>query len=119
MPIPLASPLVITRQGAGSYVAGVWVPVAGGVVTVRAHVQPESTSSDADQALLNRLGVESLDGVVRVYSEGELFPVRAGAEGDRFIWQGKTYEVKEVQCWPYLSLSHWSALAVLVTSTVN
>lgn len=119
MAIPLSSALSITRQAAGSYVAGVWTPGATATVTVQAHVQPESTSEDADQELSNRLGVESLVGCVRVYSDDQLYPVTATKEGDRFTWQGKTYEVVDVQRWAYLSIAHWSSLARLITSTVN
>ena len=99
MGIPLASALSINRQAAGSYVSGVWTPGARAAVTVQAHVQPESPSDDADLELLQRLGVESLDGCVRVYSDSQLYPATATTEGDQFTWNGKTYEVVEVQHW--------------------
>ncbi len=119
MGIPLSKPLTISRQAAGTYVNGVWTPGSPASVTVQAHVQPESISDDADLELLQRLGVESLDGCVRVYSDNQLYPATSSTEGDRFTWNGKTYEVVEVQHWNHLSLAHWSALAKLVTSTVN
>jgi hypothetical protein len=119
MGIPLASALSINRQAAGSYVSGVWTPGARAAVTVQAHVQPELGSEVFDLVLLQRFGVETLFGRLNVYSNSVLYPVTATSEGDRFTWDGATYEITRVSNWNHLSLAHWHGKAELITSTVN
>lgn len=119
MAVPFSTALTISRQASGSYVAGVWTPGSAASVSINAVVMPDSTSTNPTQELLNRLGVESLDGMVRLYSDSQLYPATATTEGDRFTWQGKTYEVVDVQAWPFRGIAHWSCMARLITGTMN
>lgn len=118
LPASLKRALSVSRQATGSYVAGTWTPGAPTTVTTMACVMPDSNDNPT-QEQLNRFGVESLSGGVRVYSDDQLYPVTATAEGDRFSWNGKTYEIYEEFPWQYLSLAHWAYRARLITSTVN
>lgn len=119
MSVPFAKPLALTRFAAGVYQDGTWETGADSEVTVRACVQPLGTR-EADQKMVNRLGLESLDGLVRIHSESALQATdkSAGLEGDQFTWQGQLYEVIEQQYWP-LPKEHWKGIGRIVDSNTG
>lgn len=119
MSVPFSKPLTLTRFAAGEYQDGTWVPGADSEVTVRACVQPLGFR-EADQKMMNRLGVESLGGLVRVHSESELQATdkSAGLEGDQFTWQGQVYEIVEKQYWPPPK-EHYKGIARIVDSNTD
>jgi hypothetical protein len=127
MAVPFAKPLEITRRLGGYYESnpesemfGCWVQPDPETVTVRACVQPFLARTDADMQIMQRMGVDGSDGLVRIYSNEEVLKAEAatGTLGDRFTWQGRVYEVCDVSAWPKPRL-HWKGFAALVTATID
>jgi hypothetical protein len=69
---------------------------------------------------MNRLGLESLDGLVRVHAESALQATdkSAGLEGDQFTWRGQLYEVIEQQYWPPPK-EHWKGIGRIVDNNTG
>lgn len=99
MPIPFETSLTLTRpSGAGSYVSGVWTPAADTTVSIMANVLPPTGRGEAMIDAYGQIGGTNQKGVLDVISEQQLIAADEDAEtrGDRFEWQGKTYEVTRV-----------------------
>lgn len=91
-----ASPLTITRQGAGSYVSGIWTPGADGTITIQAVIQPLS----GKERQLMPEGIRD-SGKWRVWSRNEIM------NGDRLTINGTVCVIIAVEVWP----SHYRAVA--------
>jgi len=59
----------------------------------------KSNGQQADQVLVESLGVNSISGLVNLYSHEELDAAdkATGAKGTRFFWNGLKYEVGTIQ----------------------
>ena len=110
--------LSVTRQAAGSYVAGRFTPGSTSLVNVRANVQPVLKSTDT--MLLPE--ADRSKAVLKVYTDGaELRQLKEGADGwgaDRFTWEGEVYEVMKVISYNTGNqLKHFKALCSRVEQT--
>lgn len=119
MSVPFATAYTVTRNK-GSYVDGVWVdaddfPIE---VEITAHIQAMS-ESDADQQMLNRLGVESVEGCVWINSDDELYTARKGDgyQPDVLTFNGQDYEIRSAASFPDV-LPHWECIGVLIDDNV-
>lgn len=115
--VPFASEYLIARDY-GAYVDGTWVTQGTNPVTITAHVQAMS-EGDADQQMLNRLGVESVEGCIWINSNDELFTAKKSTGGvpDILTFNGQDYEVRSVSSFPDV-LPHWEAIGVLIDDNV-
>lgn len=111
IPNRFASTLSITRAATGSYVDGEWTEGLPTTVTVTAVVQP---LRGKEREMLPETA--RMRGAVKVYSNGALTPADESADrrGDRFAWDGRTWEVYSVEHQAVGGLTHYKALAVLV-----
>lgn len=116
--INFPSPLTITRFAPGDYDDdGVWQDEATSSVVVSANVQPitDRTGTRALEKILDRQGLTYSDGMVRVYSNQQLYPASSetGRKGDRFTFAGRLYEVVGVDTYGTL-IPHYRAFGRLV-----
>ena len=94
----LASPLfasgtyTVTRQAAGSYVAGDWTPGATSNFNVSGDLQP---LSGADLKILPE--AFHTEEVQKMYLSTELFSARAGKEADQIAIDGAQWKVINVR----------------------
>lgn len=87
---------VVTRAGAGSYVAGVWTPAATSALNVDANVQPLGYK---EIQLLSE-GTHASDSL-KMYTTTELRTAdeAAGTEADLIAIGSESYKVISVQSW--------------------
>lgn len=108
--------VTVTRDSAGDYDSdGVYQPGGTSPVDIEMHIQPLESERSGNQELANRMGLESVDGLIRIYSNSELYPSNntAKTKADRITYSGKTYEVTEVSKYGTL-LPHWRCIAQVV-----
>ena len=94
-------PVTITRQAAGAYVAGVWVPGAESTVTIRASVQP-ATAEDMQRLPEGRRQT----GAVKLYTSAALKTEIGNQKADRVTLPTGTYEVAQADQWQNGVLPH-------------
>lgn len=111
------TPVVITRQTAGSYVDGEWVEGTDSSVTVQANVHPFTDyqvmllpESDRTKAWLWFFTADP----IRHKKEGT-----AGYGGDRFTWNGEVYEMMKVQQYQMGPRDHFEGKAARIELTPN
>lgn len=103
--------ITVTRPPVGAYFDGKWLESEPTTVTVTAGVQP----MNARERLLLPEGIRSR-AAVKVYSDDELIAAdeATGRRGDRFTWEGKTWEVFAVEHRTATRLAHYKAQATLI-----
>lgn len=111
------TPVVITRQTAGSYVDGEWVEGTDSSITVQANVHPFTDyqvmllpESDRTKAWLWFFTADP----IRHKKEGT-----SGYGGDRFIWNGELYEMMKVQQYQMGPRDHYEGKASRIELTPN
>lgn len=119
MAVPFSEPRTFIRYPEGAYVDGEWVQPAPGSVTIRALIQP-FMGTRADMEMLNRLGIESLDGLRRVHAEAPLQVAnpQTGSLGDRFTEDGVAYHIISCSKWPP-PRPHWRGIARVIDPTTD
>lgn len=103
MKVPFSLPETVTRFNTGTRDdKGRYTEGAETNPVINMSIQPLISISAGDQIILDRLGIRSVDGLIRMYSEGELFTESKAnvSTADRVTWNGQVYEVKSVQRWP-------------------
>lgn len=125
MAVPFSKPVTITRRQLGYYeddatseAFGFWIQPEATETVINACIQPFIARTDADVQTMQRLGVDGIDGLVRIYSQQAIYKTEGDQLGDRFIWEGRLYEVCDVSTWPG-PRPHWKGFAALVTDTIN
>lgn len=108
---------IIRSNGQAEYsdTTGLPVPVGTTTVTIKANVQP---FKDSQTMMLD--AAERTREWLMVYSESEVRKLKEGEDGwdaDTFIWEGRLYEVMQVQCYKMGILNHWEAKAALASPT--
>ena len=93
--------VTVTRQAAGAFVAGVWVPGAESTVTIRASVQP-ATAEDMQRLPEGRRQT----GAVRLYTSAALLTEVGTQKADRITLPTGTYEVAQADQWQNGVLPH-------------
>lgn len=91
-------------------------------VTIRAAIQPVTEWRQADRQLLNMLGCEYTEGLIRIHSEDQVYTAEKSPnqQPDRVTWQGQEYEVRWLAHYDFGGLTHWRAVASLIDEkTVN
>lgn len=88
--------LIVTRASAApTYVHGKLVPATATTFNTAAHVQP----SGGRDVLRLPEGQRSREAIT-VWSVADLaVAVEGGPKGDRFTWNGNTYEVQAIKAW--------------------
>ena len=111
------TPVVITRQAAGSFVDGDWVEGAETTVTIQANVHPFTDyqvsimpESDRSKEWLWFFTAEE----IRQKKEGS-----AGYGADRFTWNGEVYEIMKTQRYQMQVRDHWEGKAARIELTPN
>lgn len=107
-----AEDVVLHRFASGTYTAGIYVPGAETLSTIRGSVQPLTT----DELLLLPEGQRSR-GSFKVYTSTELFTARESGKrkADQLDIRGVLYEVQDVQSWQY-DFTFWKAVSVKVNT---
>lgn len=130
MLVNFAEAVTVTRYAPGDYVDGVWtygsyvegvfVPVAEGEesepIQISAHIQPMNVRSRGDRELMITLGLQSFSGAVRILSNDEIKTVSKSARtrADVLHWNGETYDLKFVSYHPKFAPAHWMGVGILV-----
>ena len=106
-----------TRYPEGAYdETGIWRQPEPETLGFFGNVQAVSTSaiSQADLERMSELGIDSLDGLVMIMSNVELFTARKpGYLADRINHRGQVYEVKSSN-YAGILIPHYESLAQLV-----
>jgi hypothetical protein len=104
---------VVRRNGAGSYVAGDWVPSSNVSTTTYAANVQQASGRDIQKLPEGERTREAI--VVYLPRDAGPFQVSertAGLDRDRLVWRGVTFELARVEDWS--SYGYWRALAVRV-----
>lgn len=111
IPTRFATTLTISRPPSGSYVDGQWIEGDPTTVTLTAVVQPMS----ARERLLLPEATRSR-ATVKVYTDESMQAADESAQvaGDRFTWDGRTWEVFSTEHQAAGTLAHYKSLAALV-----
>ena len=94
-------PVTVTRQAAGGYVAGVWVPGNPFTVTIQASVQP-ATAEDMQRLPEGRRQT----GAVKIYTNSNLMAEIGTQKADRVTLPTGEYEVAQADHWQNGVLPH-------------
>jgi len=94
-------PVTVTRQAAGGYVAGVWVPGNTFTVTIHASVQP-ATAEDMQRLPEGRRQT----GAVKIYTSSTLLTEIGTQKADRIALPTGDYEVAQADQWQNGVLPH-------------
>lgn len=100
-----------TAALAGGYIAGTMVPPVPTSLTLTASVQPVK-----GRELLNFPEAQRTKGIIKIYSTTAMQTANeaAGTKADIVTYQGKQWEIHEVNYWPHLSQAHYKAIAFKV-----
>jgi len=102
--------VTLKRRGTGSYVNGVWTLAADTTTTIKANVQPvrghELVSLPESDRSREWIKVYTT-GNVRGIQEGDL----GGTSPDILVWDGRTFEVKQVSTYKMGVLDHTKIIA--------
>lgn len=111
IPSRFATTLSVSRYPAGAYVDGQWTAGTPTTLTVIAVVQPMT----ARERLLLPESVRSR-AAVKLYTDAAMTPADETTQrtGDRFSWDGRTWEVFETAHQAAGTLAHYKSGAVLV-----
>lgn len=104
-------PHTVYRKQPGQWVDGRWVDGQEEPFTIKASVQP-ATSSDYD-LMQAEAGGRRLEAMIRIYSDTELIPAgKDDTNGDVLEWRGNRYLVIGVSPWQSTRLAHFRMFAV-------
>jgi hypothetical protein len=102
--------LNITRRTIGSYSnSGIFTEGTSSVISIQCCVQPET------QYIIDRQGLKKLQktGNIIIYTSSVLIVGDNNQSGDIANWQGKNYEIMEMEHWKGISLEHYKYKGVL------
>ena len=101
--------ITVTRQGAGSFVGGVFVPGAPETLTIQASVQPASAED------LQRLHEgQRLTGAVKLYTNDTLLVAQGNQKADIVTTGQGKFEVSVAEVWENGLIPHKSYLCARV-----
>ena len=103
--------ITVSRSVGGQRVKGAWQDAAPTETEIKANIQPVLSSTDT---LFLPEGDRSKV-AVKLFTTDELQSRREGSnpvQGDTFIWNGYTYEVRRVISWQMGFLDHYQSIAV-------
>lgn len=104
---------IVRRNGAGSYVAGDWVPSTNETTTTFSANVQQAEGRDIQKLPEGERTREAI--VVYLPRQAGPFQVSersSGLDRDRLVWRGVTFELARVEDWS--SYGYWRALAVRV-----
>ena len=103
--------ITVSRSVGGQRIKGAWQDAAPTQIDVKANIQPVISSTDT---LFLPEGDRSKV-AVKIFTVDELQSRREGTnplQGDTFVWNGDTYEVRRVISWQMGLLDHYKSIAV-------
>ena len=102
--------VTLKRRGAGSYVDGVWTLAADTTKTIKANVQPVR-----GHELVSLPEADRSREWIKVYTTGNVRGIQEGDLGgtspDILVWDGRTFEVKQVSTYKMGVLDHTKIIA--------
>lgn len=105
-------PQTITRETAGAYVNGIWVPGGTSTFTIQASVQPVTGE---DQLVLP--AGKRLSDYVKAYTSTDLqvLDESSGLQPDKLTWRGNEYECISVDVRQMSVIDHFKYIFSKVT----
>ncbi len=85
-------------------------------VTIRATIQPVTEWRQADRQLINMLGTEATEGLIRLHSQDQVYTAEKSPnqQPNRLAWQGQNYEIRWASHYDFGGLTHWRAVGSLI-----
>lgn len=113
------TPVVITRQAAGSYVEGEWIEGAETSLVIQANIHP---FTDYQVSIMPES--DRTKSWVWMFTSSEVRSKKEGPSGvahgaDRFMWEGDLYEAMKIQKYSMSVQDHFEIKASRVELTPN